>query len=76
MRGISKYTHPVIEEGSTRMMRVFAYLPIEVGGYRIWLEHYEVLQGWIIERFKLKVDGQDKAFEVGKWVDISKRIMN
>ena len=75
MRWISKYTQPVIEEGSSRLMRVFAFRPKDVNGTLVWLEHFEVLQVWKVERFKVLVEGQEKGFEVGKWVDISTRLM-
>jgi hypothetical protein len=76
MRWLSKYTQARFEEGTTRLVRVFAFLPTYVMGKIVWLERYEVLQAYIIQVYKLKVDGADKAFEVGTWVEISKRTMD
>jgi hypothetical protein len=76
MRWLSKYTEARFEEGATRLVRVFAFFPTAIGGKVVWLETFEILQAYIIQVYKLKVDGADKAFEVGKWVEISKRTMD
>ena len=75
MRKLARYTQPVYTPGTTRLKRVFAFLPTYVAGYIVWLSFYEILQGYIEQQYKLRVDGTDKGFVVGEWKDISKRII-
>ncbi len=71
----TKYTRPELPSGTTRLKRVFALLPTYVAGYTVWLEYYEVLEAYIVSPYKLEVDGTVKAFIVGEWKEISKRIL-
>lgn len=75
MRWLGRYTKAETTPGTTRLKRVFAFVPTYVMGYIVWLGYYEILQGYIEQQYKLKVEGQDKAFVVGEWKDISKRLM-
>lgn len=74
MRRLAKYTLPDYSPGTTRLKRVFAFLPTRVGEYIIWLEFYIVLQTYLLLDYKVKIDDKDKAFRVGEWKDISKRL--
>ncbi len=76
MRRPLKYVQPEPLPGSTRIRRVFAFLPIAVGDFVVWLEWYEVLEGYVKEDYMLKVEGIDKGFRLGSWRTISKRTMD
>lgn len=76
MRRPLKYVQPEPIPGSTRIKRVFAFLPTTVDQFIIWLEWYEVLEGYVKQDFLLKVDGVDKGFRLGEWRTISKRTMD
>ncbi len=75
MRKLAVYTESKTEPNSTRLKRVFAWIPTYVNGFTVWLEHYEVLQAYIVLPYKLKVNGEDKAFLVGAWTDIDKHTL-
>jgi len=75
----AKYTKTDYAHGTTRLKRVFAWRPTYVDGDVVWLEFYEVLQVYEILRFALRLDPAKPTemteFLVGKWVDVSKRLM-
>lgn len=76
MRKPIKYVQNEPTVGQTRIKRVFAFFPIEVGAFVVWLEWYEVLEGYVKEDFLLYVDGVDKGFRLEGWRFISKRVMD
>lgn len=75
MRRLTQYTTPEYVSGTTRLKRVFAFLPHRVGEYIVWLERYEVLETYITTDYKVRLDGIDKAFRISSWVAISERII-
>lgn len=75
MKWKAKYLTPDPEPGSTRLKRVFAWRPTDIDGTVVWLRHFEILQGFVIFEYKVMLDGQPKAFKVGKWIELSKRVM-
>jgi len=76
MRWSSKYTHVDYQHGSTRLKRVFAFLPTNINGQIVWLETYEVLQFYQITPYTAILEGETVTFTKGQWVDISTRLMN
>jgi hypothetical protein len=75
LKKLAAYTKPDYAPGATRLKRVFAFKPTYVAGYIVWLSFYEVLQGYIEQQYRLRVEGAEKGFVVGEWKDISKRII-
>ena len=67
-------TEPVI--GTTRLKRVFAFIPLSIGGDYIWLEFYELLQGYCTTKYKVVIDGELKELSVNEWKTLSKRKIN
>lgn len=59
--------------GDVRKRVKFALLPARVGDALVWLELYEVLEVWNVDPYVVLLDGQKVAFELGKWIEISRR---
>lgn len=76
MRFKTKFVFSEPIEGTTRLRRVFAWLPIVIAGDRVWLEHYEQLQGYIKTEYKVSIDGEPKAVLKGEWITLSKRVIS
>lgn len=76
MRKLARLIPPAIPNGTTRLRRVFAFLPVNVNGTLVWLETYEVLEAYIEVQYLIIVDGESKTAKVGKWEYISKRLLN
>lgn len=77
MRWRSKYTRADYAPNTTRLKRAFAWLPVYIDGQMVWLETYEILQAYEIKEIELLMDGEEKPlfFSIGKWIDVSKRII-
>jgi len=80
LRWKSKYTRADFLNGTTRLKRVFAWLPTYINGTIVFLETYEILQSYQITTHlvKLNVSEKDKElteFFTGKWIDVSKRLL-
>lgn len=76
MRLKTKFVHSDIESGTTRLRRVFAWFPIVIGGDRIFLEYYEILEGYIVNEYIVQIDDAPKSIKAGSWVKLSKRLIN
>lgn len=74
MKWKAKYTKTDYSNGSTRLKRVFAFLPAYVNGFIVWLSTYEILQAYIIEEFTITIEGKETLFANGKWKNLSKRL--
>lgn len=70
----TRYTRPVIPDGTTRLKRVFAWRPTYVAGYWVWLGFYDVLQGYIATEYVVTIDGRQQKIRASNWTDITKRI--
>jgi hypothetical protein len=75
MKRPAKYITPDPTPGSTRLKRIFAWRRTEIDGMVVWLEYFEVLEGFITFEYKVLVDGEMKMFKVSRWTELSKRIM-
>lgn len=75
MRWKAKYTKTDYPHGSTRLKRVFSFLPVYIAGNMVWLENYEILQAYIIREHELEVEGEKAFFSIAEWTDISKRVI-
>lgn len=75
MRWKAKFTKSDYQHGTTRMKRVFSWIPTYIAGDMIWFETYEILQAYVIEEHKLEIEGESIIFGSGRWKDISKRII-
>jgi hypothetical protein len=75
MRRKSKYVIPDPNLGTTRLKRVFAWSPTHIDGNVVWLEHYEILQAFLVFEYKIILDSESKTVKVSEWKDISKRLM-
>ena len=71
MKWKARYTHTDYATGTTRLKRAFAWLPVYIDGYYIWLADYETLQV-----YETKTTSTDSGiFKNSQWVNISKRII-
>lgn len=64
-----------LKNGTTRLVKKFAWLPMEINGTLIWLERYEILKAYIGTTYKVIVDDKPVSFIVYKWISISKRMI-
>lgn len=75
MKWKSKYTKPQITPNSTRLLRKFAWVPRYIDGNVVWLEYYEVLQGYIPMNYSVHLDGKNVNFIVLEWINLSERLV-
>lgn len=66
---------PTYQEGETRESLRFAWLPHYVGNVRIWLQKYEVLEVYHIEKIPATLDGMPYVFTIGKWIKATERLI-
>lgn len=75
----AKYTKAQYANGTTRLKRVFAFKPTYIDGKIIWLETYEILQMYKLEKHLAVLDPskptEASEFFLGAWIDISKRLI-
>lgn len=64
-----------VKIGSIRLLKRFAWLPLFIGDDLIWLERYEVLQGYIGQQYQLSIENKPVTFTVADWITLSKRVM-
>lgn len=71
----SKYTKETYPHGTTRVKRVFAWLPFQINGDTVWLETYEIYQLYTFKEFTvLDVEsGKQLVFKVNEWINLSYR---
>jgi hypothetical protein len=72
------YAKRIIQEptdGSTQLIRKFAWLPVLIAGQKVWMETYEVLQVWEVKRTTVRIEEKDIVFAIGRWINLSKRII-
>lgn len=74
MRWKAKHTRIEIKDGTTRLKRLFAWLPTYIAGTIVWLEQYEILQVYIILEQKVKIEEKEFTFAIGNWKNLSKRL--
>jgi hypothetical protein len=75
MRWIATYTESAIMPGSTRLKRIFAWRPRNISGVVVWLEYYEVLQGYEVKAGDFILDNKPIKFSISQWINISERII-
>jgi hypothetical protein len=75
MRIKAKYVLDPIEAGASRLRRKFAWLPIRISDDYVWLEFYEILQAYLVTPVVLPIKGKPTTFTLGKWTDISTRLI-
>lgn len=79
MKWPARYTHVNYPQGATRLKRIFAWLPVQIGNEILWLSRYEILQAYIIQEYAVMLDPKNPKeatnFTKGEWIDISKRLM-
>ncbi len=76
MRTKTKFVFTEPSPGTTRLKRVFTWLPQIIGGEKIWLEYYEELQAFIRTDYTVVIDGDKKLIQVSEWKTLSKRVIN
>lgn len=71
----AKYTKETYQPGTTRVKRVFAWLPFEINGDMVWLETYEIYQLYISKEHTVIDVEQSKTllFKVNEWINLSYR---
>lgn len=62
------------ENGTVRVRRKFAWRPTQIDGDVVFLAHYDILEAFIVNTYRVKIDGQAKELIAGAWVPIEKRI--
>lgn len=79
MRWKAKYTEAHYTHGTSRLKRVFAWLPTYVDGTVVWLETYEILQMYNVLAYTVLLDPTNPKewtnFYIGNWMDVSKRLI-
>lgn len=73
MQWKAKYTTADYSEGTTRLKRVFAWLPTYINGVKVWLETYEILQVYVIDKDTVLIEEKQTVFSNGFWKNLSKR---
>jgi len=77
MRWKAKYTKAEYKPGTTRLKRVFAFIPTYINGEMVWLETYDVLQVYHSQQYNCKLpdlkETEESVFNVCRWVNLSKR---
>lgn len=73
MKWPAKYTEVEPLAGTTRLKRVFAWVPTYIAGTKVWLEYYEILQVCRIIEEKVTIEGKEVIFLVNKWINLAKR---
>lgn len=74
MRWKAKHTRLEIQSGTTRLKRIFAWFPTYIAGDIAWLEHYEMLQVYIISDQIVTIEEKEITFAIGVWKNLSKRL--
>lgn len=75
MKFKKKYVVPDLPTGTTRIKRVFAWLPTHIDDTTVWMENFEILQAFMTFDYTVIIDGEKKKVSVSNWIDISRRIM-
>lgn len=60
-----------IHSAQTRVKRKFAWLPVRVGEFMVWLKRYEVMEYNKPEYYTI----DEQKFEVKKWTEIARRLI-
>lgn len=66
---------PSFKNADVKSKLHFALIPHRIGDKYIWLQRYEVLYMYEILTYKVFMNGQEVAFDVGKWIKLSERII-
>lgn len=69
----AKYTKETYPPGTTRVKRVFPWLPFEINGDMVWLEFYEIFQLYVERQYQTNVDEKPMLFKFNEWVNLSYR---
>ena len=68
------------QDTDTRTKRLFAWLPVLVGNTWVWLERYYVLEVYKTENVIVAIEQDDKRipkkFTIGKWLTVSKALID
>lgn len=79
MKWKAKYTTTLHTHGTSRLKRVFAWVPVYVDGNMVWLETFEILQVYNVTVHSVVMDPANNKeftnFYSGNWVDVSKRLI-
>lgn len=71
----AKETRIDYPQGTNKLRRKRAWLPTYIDGNIVWLSLYEVLMIYVVTAYSTKINGNDAAFGVGKWIEVSKRLI-
>lgn len=63
-----------VKPGTTRIVPLFAWLPVFISDSYVWLERYEVLEGYIQMQYTVIVNDKTVVASVCKWLELSKRL--
>jgi hypothetical protein len=64
------------EPGETLTVRRFAWFPVQVGDFKIWLENYEEFRVFIRQEITVKLGDKPAKANIDKWMVISKRTID
>lgn len=69
----AKFIRGEVEPGTTRTVEQFAWLPIYIAGRIVWLEIFEIIQGFVATPHEVLLDNVKTTFVVSKWINLAKR---
>lgn len=69
----AKYSKETYPAGTTRVKRVFAWLPFQINGDMVWLESYEIAQLYIERQHQVTMEDKPIIFKVNEWINLSYR---
>lgn len=73
MKWKAKFTRPNYEDGTVRLKRCFAWLPVYIDGFFVWLTNYDIMQVYVSEDNKAIIDGENSIVTSKYWKNKGKR---
>lgn len=76
IRWRAKFIEPDHKAGTIRIQRKYAWLPCNIKGEYIFLGRFEILELFVFFEYQF-IDsyGKEKVVNVGKWVEVDKRMI-
>lgn len=75
MKWKAKYLTNDPESGTVRVRRKFAWTPTQIEGDIVFLAHYDILEAFIVNAYRVRIDGHPKELTAGAWIPIEKRLI-
>jgi hypothetical protein len=76
MKWKAKFLSNDPENGTTRVRRKFVWKPTQIEDEILFLCHYNILEIFVINTYRGKIDGVAKEFNaIGIWIPLEKRLI-